>query len=367
MNYYKLDKILKKKCHYNIIIGERSNGKTYAVLSYLVKELIKSVGKKTLRKFAIIRRYGYDVVAAKSKNVFAAINESGMIYELSDGKYDCLTYRAGAFYLAKYDDKLKAVYDSDRPAGYIVSISDHEHIKSVSYPDVKNIFFDEFICRGDYLKDEFILFMNVLSTFIREQTDIKIFMAGNTINKYCPYFDEMGLKHVKNQEQGTIDLYEYPNGINVAVEYCGTSNNPSKKFFCFDNPKLNMITNGLWELDIYPHAPEKIDKNDIAFIFFIDFSDHILQCEVITSEVNGMYLFIHEKTTSINNPENEVIYSLRRDGNPLHFQGFNAGNKSEVNMKIIKLIGSKRIYYSDNNAGEMFTNFVNQCGKIGIV
>ena len=366
MNYYKLDKILKKKCHYNLIIGERSNGKTYAILSYLVTELIKSVNKKTLRKFAIIRRYNYDVVASKSKNIFAGINESGIIYDVSQGQYDCITYRAGSFYLAKYDDKLKAVYDSDRPVGYIVSISDHEHIKSVSYPDVKNIFFDEFIGR-DYLQDEFILFMNVLSTFIREQTDIKIFMAGNTINKFCPYFDEMGLRHVKNQEQGTIDLYDYPNGIKIAVEYCGTTNNPSKKFFCFDNPKLSMITNGLWELDIYPHSPEKINKNDIAFIFFIDFSDHILQCEVICSELNGMYLFIHEKTTSINNPESEVIYSLRRDGNPLHFQGFNSGNKSEINLRIIKLLGSKRIYYSDNNAGEIFMNFISQCGKLGIV
>ena len=112
MNYYKLDKILKKKCHYNLIIGERSNGKTYAILSYLVTELIKSVNKKTLRKFAIIRRYGYDVVASKSKNIFAGINESGLIYDVSQGQYDCITYRAGAFYLAKYDDKLKAVYDS---------------------------------------------------------------------------------------------------------------------------------------------------------------------------------------------------------------------------------------------------------------
>ena len=30
--FYTLDKIKKKKAIYNVIIGERSNGKTYAVL-----------------------------------------------------------------------------------------------------------------------------------------------------------------------------------------------------------------------------------------------------------------------------------------------------------------------------------------------
>ena len=31
--YYSLDNILKKNCVYNVIFGERSNGKTYSVLS----------------------------------------------------------------------------------------------------------------------------------------------------------------------------------------------------------------------------------------------------------------------------------------------------------------------------------------------
>ena len=34
-DYYSLDKILSKKATYNLIIGERSNGKTYAVKKYM--------------------------------------------------------------------------------------------------------------------------------------------------------------------------------------------------------------------------------------------------------------------------------------------------------------------------------------------
>ena len=44
-----------------------------------------------------------------------------------------------------------------------------------------------------------LFFMNVLSTIIRDRENIKIFMLGNTVNKYCPYFDEMGLTFHKSR------------------------------------------------------------------------------------------------------------------------------------------------------------------------
>lgn len=49
--FYTLDNILKKDCTYNVIFGERSNGKTYSVLLYGLKEWIKNGGQ-----FEIVRR-----------------------------------------------------------------------------------------------------------------------------------------------------------------------------------------------------------------------------------------------------------------------------------------------------------------------
>ena len=40
--YYSLEKILKEEADYNIIYGERSNGKTTAVLLYALERYIKS-------------------------------------------------------------------------------------------------------------------------------------------------------------------------------------------------------------------------------------------------------------------------------------------------------------------------------------
>ena len=98
-----------------------------------------------------------------------------------------------------------------------------EHYKSSSYPSVDIILFDEFISRDGYLPNEFVTFMNVLSTIIRHRDDVIIYMLGNTVNRYCVYFTEMNLQGVPKQAQGTIDVYKYVNNpeLTVAVEYCG--------------------------------------------------------------------------------------------------------------------------------------------------
>ena len=38
MKYYSLDRIKEMKCQYNVIFGERSNGKTYACLCEALKK-----------------------------------------------------------------------------------------------------------------------------------------------------------------------------------------------------------------------------------------------------------------------------------------------------------------------------------------
>ena len=55
MKYYSLSNILKKNARYNMIFGERSNGKTYAVLDYAVQEYFK-----TGHQIAVLRRWRED-------------------------------------------------------------------------------------------------------------------------------------------------------------------------------------------------------------------------------------------------------------------------------------------------------------------
>ena len=72
----------------------------------------------------------------------------------------------GKKYLANYNEDGKAIYNDSDLFGYTFALSDSEHNKSISYPDVRTILFDEFLTKHTYLTDEFVLFMNTISTIV---------------------------------------------------------------------------------------------------------------------------------------------------------------------------------------------------------
>ncbi|WP_457832309.1 hypothetical protein, partial [Staphylococcus aureus] len=84
--------------------------------------------------------------------------------------------------------------------------------------------------------------------------------------------------------------------LTVAVEYCKSPDSKVKeashKYFAFNNPKLEMITGGAWELNIYPHLPYKYKPKNILLNYFIEFNDNVYQCEIIN--IDDIYFtYIH--------------------------------------------------------------------------
>ena len=139
-------------------------------------------------------------------------------------------------------------------------------------------------------------------------------MCGNTINKFCPYFAEMGL-NVRNQKKGSIDLYTYGESeLRVAVEYSDfpAKKKPSNKYFAFNNPKLQMITQGGWEIDIYPHLPCRYKPNDVLYVFYISFDKELLQGNVISVD-DTVFIYIHRKTTAIKDDNENLVYQQNID------------------------------------------------------
>ena len=249
----------------------------------------------------------------------------------------------------------------EKPLAYGFSISTAEHDKSASFPGVTTVLFDEFLTRTMYLPDEFVLFMNVISTIIRQRDNVKIFMLGNTVNKYCPYFAEMGLEHVKNMNPGDIDVYRYGDSdLLVAVEYVKPNKHGKDNdlYFAFDNPKLAMITGGKWEIDIYPHCPEKFTPKDIKFIYFIHFNDDLLQCEIIVKK-DCTFTFIHRKTTPLKG-DNDLVYD------PDYYPGPMKRRKITkpvlpVEQKIVWYFKAEKVFYQDNEVGEIVRNYLLWC------
>lgn len=359
-SFYSIKPILEKKCLYNLIIGERSNGKTYSVL-----ELMLTNWWKKGEQGAYIRRWKEDYRGKRGTQLFAGhcTLENPFISTLTDGEWDCVKYYSGKWYLAKQDTELDRMIMQDEPFCFAFALSDMEHDKGTSYPNVTTICFDEFLTRTYYLPDEFVTFMNVLSTIIRHRNNVIIFMLANTVNKYAPYFKEMGLKHISEMEQGKIDIYTYGSSpLKVAVEYCKVQNKEGKKsdaYFAFDNPSLAMITGGAWEIDIYPHNPRKFTPRDILFTFFISFNDCLLQGEVVQLE-DCSYLYFHQKSTPIQNEDSDIIFSELYDPRPNHFRNIRKGT-SKLEQRLSTFFRNDKVFYQDNEIGEVVRNYLQHC------
>lgn len=355
--YYSLKNILAKNAQYNVIFGERSNGKTYSVLKYAIEKYFEKG-----EQLAIVRRWQDDFTGKRGATMFDSLVSNNEVSKITNGKWTNVYYYGSRWYLARYEGE-KRIQD-ERPFAYGFSISSMEHDKSTSYPDICTICFDEFLTRTMYLPDEFVLFMNVISTIIRHRTNIKIFMLGNTVNRYCPYFKEMGLVHVKDMRPGDIDIYRYGDSeLTVAVEY--TAPNKAGKendyFFAFDNPKLSMITGGAWEIGIYPHCPVKYLPKDVLFRFFIVFSGDTLECEVIHHD-DLDFIFIHRKTTELKHPDSDLIYSPEYSPRP-NWKRRITKPTTKIEKRIAEYFIRDDIFYSDNEVGEIVRNYLMWCGK----
>lgn len=354
--FYTLDAILEYNAHYNVIYGERSNGKTTAVLAHGLKKHIESGYQEQL---AIVRRWDTDFKGKNGQQMFEGIVALGWVREWTKGEYNAIYYFSQRWYLCYYNSEGEKEKQAPEPFALGFAINMEEHYKSTSYPNITVVLFDEFITRSLYIPEEFVRFQNLLSTIIRLRTNVRIFMCGNTINRFCPYFNEMGLSNVKRQKKGTIDLYTYGESeLRVAVEY---SDFPAKRkdsnlYFAFNNPKLEMITHGGWEIDIYPHLPVKYVPSDVLYKFYVLFDEELIQGNIISVD-DVTFLYFHVKTTPIQDDNKQLVYQQAVDYRRNYRTSF-AQTYNKVDKFIYSLIMNKKVFYQNNEIGEIINNYL---------
>lgn len=270
--YYSNKKILEKNAQYNIIIGERSNGKSYCIK---MEQCLKKAVAKEKCTFAIVKRLAEDLKHNFIEEYFADMP----IKKITKGKYNkIIGYREG-IYLAN-DDGEKVT--KGLQIGRAFALSNDERYKSREYPNIEDIVFEEFVTNKLYLKDEVIRFMNLVSTILRRREG-KVWLIANTISRICPYFNEWGLRGVPTMSQGQIDVYNFKSSnsgkVTIAVEYCGNSGDSHSGMF-FDKFSKS-IDGGAWECKEYPHLPEgNIDILYSVGFLYTDFGFIINLCRL---------------------------------------------------------------------------------------
>lgn len=349
--------------YYYMLIGERANGKSFSVLDYIVEMYFK-----TKKKSVLIRRILEQVKKNKMEKVFENLEinkNTNRISELSGGKFNHIVYRGRNFYFANKKEDSSVVV-SPEPFAFASDISTSINDKSLSYPDVGYIVFDEFLVKENAysLNDEFVKFCNALSTIIRLRDDIKVFMIGNTVNKYSPYFKEMGLTNIKSLEKGDVQVYTYGHSkLKVVVQFTDspTFEKKSNVYFAFGNQSLRMITSGDWELGFFPHCPDgyKILPKDIKFKFYIEFEEELFQGNIVKKD-EDLFLFIHEKTTPLKELKNDVVFSQVPSTNKNYRMLINRPT-DRIGKIIWKMFVDEKVFYSNNSVGNAIDCYISWC------
>lgn len=355
--YYDRTAIDATEASYRLIIGQRSNGKTYSVLKTIIEQYFVE-GKRS----AYIRRYAEEIMPKNCQLLFSQPSLIQLIIELSQGEYNGTFYRANCFYFAFYDEDGKKERQDPTPFCITRSVNTWETTKGQDAGELHLLCYDEFMTRSGYLSDEFVKFCNLLSSLIRDRKDCVIYMLANSVNKYCPYFEEMGLQDVDKMEQGEIRVYTYNNSdLTVAVEYCATveaTKKTASKYFAFENAQLAMITSGAWEIKIYDRAPYPIHEEDVFKKFYIKFGEQLLCGEIILRSPD-LFIFVHRQTKDIEIDELTPYYSSEFSTSACHVR-FLKDCPTELHTLIKNLIVKKSVCFSDNEVGEIFRNWLQE-------
>lgn len=281
--YYDPRKLLATNSDFNLIIGQRGNGKTYSICKLFLDEY-----KRIRKRFVYVRRWADDIKGYRAEQLFEPLKDY-VIKIFGDGYY-IQFYRHKYYLCNEAGEKLDCI-------GYAVALSEAAHTKSVAFVDVKYILYDEFIQMSgeSVLRDEMSKFENTLSTIIRSKTDIKVFLLANTVSKFSPYFIHFGID-INKVDQGTIITKEYPTDdkgvLRVSLEYCAYNEAIARKVSKYILSS-KMITTGQWEIpetDDIPSVKGEVVKDKLLCTMYDPDADIVIGCFIRYSKWEELLL-----------------------------------------------------------------------------
>lgn len=357
--WYSSKEIDKTNATYRLIIGQRSNGKTYNIIKKIIEEYFNS-GLPSV----YVRRYSEDITPKNLTSLMTV--HIPLIKKLSDDKYNNVVYRAGQFNLAYIDENGKTVVKDPQPILFTAALNTFERSKGSDRGVIKYFVFDEFMTRQRYLDKEFTIFCNVHSTFVRNREGVITYMIANTVNKYCEYFEEMGLAdNIEKMQQGQICTWNYNDErLTVAVEYCLESKKSEygKMYYAFNNPSLEMIKSGSWEESSYPHLDRgvSINEDNIIAKFYVKFNYQII-VGLIINEDDKTFVYFHKAPKDLRElTGNDIVFTQEATyyNNWFHtFQDCTVLNNN-FSYWLNTLLRENKAYFASNAVGEVIRNFM---------
>lgn len=297
MQYIDINPIVEKareiNCPYIAIIGGKGTGKTYGCVDYALREFFRNNSK---RPFFYVRRFDKTFTPSICGNLVNSHRQD--IINLSNGKYNKANLRGKVFTLC--NEKLNALGLTQKSnvdtIAYCRSLNNVETETGDDKGEISCIIYDEFLTRGNELRDEFLKICVTHNNACRNRTHFTpFFLLGNTVSRDSAVAEQFGIRmrdikrglniFENSKHQARIILYYTPEtakNIEAAETYYNR----------FENEHINMISRGDWVLGTYKIA----DQNTIhskGFTAKLFYNRVAVNATIVTKGVNS-FLLIRE-------------------------------------------------------------------------
>lgn len=352
--YYDIQKLIDTGCNWMILLGMRSNGKSYQVKKRALEKAYNG------ERFVYLRRWSEDI---KTKDV-AAYFDDAPVKDITNGEWLGVTAYQGYFYWYNVGENDK-VFRSPEPIGRYCSLNQYERYKSQVFVNTTIIIYEEFITDKIYLGNlqtsEPKMLMQFVSTVARDE-NIEVFLVGNTISRVCPYFSEWSLKGTLDQKPGTIEIYHLKgeNGIvNIAVENCEALQRASKMFFGIASKQ---IISGEWDVNEVPKLLKPYQYYDMLYEIKLVYGDFKFCMQLMhDADTSGLFVYVYPFTGN-----RKIQRVITNDFSTDPFVSNGLLRRIRAECAIADCFLHDKVCYSDNLTGTDFKQVLNHYDFKGV-
>lgn len=375
--YFEVKPLKSKYPHarYYYILGGRSTGKTYPTIKEALEDAIKGRGL-----FAYVRRYKESLQEVFMATLFRVHDKT--VEKLTGGEWNRVVYHRRRIWLEKWElneeGMMIKVARNPQPIGITCCLSTWETEKGGDFgyvEGIKNIILDEALSKaGQYLKDEWTIFQNVISTLVRDrwEFDTKIWLLANPISKWAnPYFRNMGITKKMISRFGITEI-KYPNekggtAMTAIFAYLGNdigtvsenANKVNETFFAFEysKGKSKSITHGYWEMEDSARLPSGVYRDSTKHrTVYALFGEEKLAIDIMRYDNEGKYYLMIYPANDIRPKSYYLILGTSLD----RYAVIGCDEKHPITRLVFAIYRTGQVYYSDDSTADAWHGFLTE-------
>lgn len=339
------------------VYSGRNRGKSFEISSQLIADAWYDN-----KQFGYIRRN--DATTFEVEQYFA--DKSEFIKDMTDNKYEGITRDKGKLKFFKNEvdnDTGESHRVLGQECGYFYALSRQASYKSLQYPDVFNLIYEEVLTDQTYLSSEPEKLMNLYSTVKRNKTDFKMWLVSNTVSVVNPYSQSWGIYLAKNKPGdirlsklylGSYDENNEEQYLLIAAHYLQDKGDISKEDL---KKKRNRIKTGIasnkWdELKLFTTLDMRyIKRFPIIDTVLFEYDDICIQANIVEIPINLIEEIIND-SDNFSQETMPILYFRRKTTEPKPNTRVYTNNPNHFNDYTTK--GFKIVYKIDKIVEQIY-------------